>query len=140
LEFNPLPETLVTHWRQSQSQGLSQFLMPQVNQLIESLPSMYVMHNLLEEFGIYTQVARSNPLVLRIQPPLTITYEQVKDVLLAIEQVCFELDHSNKLVDIVIAKSTTGEHRPDKIINVATNGIVRCEPTGPGTPRDADRI
>jgi acetylornithine/succinyldiaminopimelate/putrescine aminotransferase/predicted amino acid dehydrogenase len=131
LEFNPLPPTLVTHWRQTQSQGLSQYLMPQATQLIESLPSMYVMHNLLEEFGIYTQVARSNPLVLRIQPPLTISFEQVKEVLAAIEQVCFELDHSNKMVEIVIAKSTTGEHRPDNAVTIKSNEVIRCEPAGP---------
>ena len=65
--------------------------MPQVNQLIESLPSMYVMHNLLEEFGMYPQVARSNPLVLRIQPPLTIdrgTAENAVAILREVFDLC----------------------------------------------------
>jgi hypothetical protein len=71
---------------------------------------MYAMQNLLNEFGIYTQVARSNPLVLRIQPPLTITHDEVDTVLAAIAEVCFELDHSNKIFDTIVVKSTLGEH------------------------------
>jgi 3-acetyloctanal aminotransferase len=120
LEFNPLPETIVSHWKQVQSQGLGYFLVPQMDKLVEAMPSMYAMQNLLNEFGIYTQVARSNPLVLRIQPPLTITHDEVRTVLAAIAEVCFELDRSNKIVDTIIVKSTLGEHtRSDKLPPVA---------------------
>ena len=66
LEFNPLSDIAVQHWKQMQSQGAGFFLVPQIEKLIESIPSMYAMQNLLNEFGIYTQVARSNSLVLRI--------------------------------------------------------------------------
>ena len=120
LEFNPLPETIVAHWKQMQSQGMAYFLVPQIDKLVESVPSMYAMQNLLNEFGIYTQVARSNPLVLRIQPPLTITEDEVDTVLAAIAEVCFELDRSNKIFDTIVVKSTLGEHtRSSKLPPVA---------------------
>jgi hypothetical protein len=72
------------------------------------------MHNLLESHGIYTQVARSNPLVLRIQPPLTITFDEVCQVLSALEEVCTGFNYSTRMVDAIISKSTLGEHQRTK--------------------------
>ena len=62
--------------------------------------------------GIYTQVTRSNPRVLRIQPPLTITEEQVRRFLAALESTCHELQFLNQTVDSIIRKSI-GTHRVD---------------------------
>jgi putrescine aminotransferase len=137
LEFNPLPETIVAHWRQMQSQGMGYFLVPQIDKLVEAVPSMYAMQNLLNEFGIYTQVARSNPLVLRIQPPLTITHDEVATVLAAIAEVCFELDRSNKIFDTIVVKSTLGEHTRSGKLPAASNRD-HAQPGSNGS-RDASR-
>jgi putrescine aminotransferase len=131
LEFNPLPEMVVNHWKQMQSGGMGFFLVPQVDKLIESIPSMYVMQNLLNEFGIYTQVARSNPLVLRIQPPLTITADEIEAALAAIAEVSFELDGSNKIFDTIVVKSTLGEHsRASKLPPVKSHDFLRPADNG----------
>jgi len=135
LEFNPLPETIVAHWKQMQSQGMGYFLVPQIDKLVEAVPSMYAMQNLLNEYGIYTQVARSNPLVLRIQPPLTITHDEVDSVLLAIAEVCFELDRSNKIFDTIVVKSTLGEHtRSSELPPVVNLGQSRAASNGSRDP------
>lgn len=135
LEFNPLPETIVAHWKQMQSQGMGYFLVPQIDKLVEAVPSMYAMQNLLNEYGIYTQVARSNPLVLRIQPPLTITHDEVDSVLLAIAEVCFELDRSNKIFDTIVVKSTLGEHtRSSELPSVANLDQPRAPVNGSRDP------
>lgn len=131
LEFNPLPDTVVNHWKQMQSGGMGYFLVPQIDKLIESIPSMYVMQNLLNEFGIYTQVARSNPLVLRIQPPLTITEDEIDSALAAIAEVCFELDSSNKIFDTIVVKSTLGEHtRTSQLPPVGAHGFAHPASNG----------
>lgn len=126
LEFNPVPEVIVAHWRQMQSQGMNYYLVPQIDKVVEAMPSMYAMQNLLNDFGIYTQVARSNPLVLRIQPPLTITEDEVDEVLAAIAEVCFELDRCNKIFSTIIVKSTLGEHtRKSKLPPVVAPDLIR---------------
>jgi acetylornithine/succinyldiaminopimelate/putrescine aminotransferase len=108
LEFHPLPKQFLSAWKLRF--GMGQFLMPEFESVIESIPTLYAMQGLIQEFGIYAQVARSNPLVLRLQPPLTITAEEVNQVLAAVEQVCFEFDRSNKMFDGILAKSTLGKH------------------------------
>jgi acetylornithine/succinyldiaminopimelate/putrescine aminotransferase len=70
------------------------------------------MQILMQAHGIYTQVTRSNPRVLRIQPPLTITEEQVRRFLLALESTCHELQFLNHAVDSIIRKSI-GTHQVD---------------------------
>jgi len=50
-------------------------------------------------------VTRSNPRVLRIQPPLTITEGQVRRFLEAVESTCHKLHFLFQTVDIIITKS-----------------------------------
>jgi putrescine aminotransferase len=59
--------------------------------ILAAMPAMVLMQRLLEEHRIYTLCARSNPLVLRVQPPLTITAEQIDQFLRAVDAVCQEL-------------------------------------------------
>jgi hypothetical protein len=65
----------------------------------------------LEEHRIYTQTARSNPRVLRIEPPLTVTAEEVARFLKAAEACCLEADFCNNLVDGIVAKTGLGQHQ-----------------------------
>jgi hypothetical protein len=84
--------------------------MPNSDRLIESIPVLHTMRVLLDEFGVYTQVARSNPFVMRLQPPLIVTDEQIDEVVDAIGQVAGQLDASNRLIEGMITKTVTGQH------------------------------
>ena len=110
LEFHPMPDTMVAHFKGMDLSGTARFLVPNLDDLIHSIPGVYAMQILLQVHGIYTQVTRSNPCVLRIQPPLTITEEQVRRFLDALESTCHELHFLNQTVDSIIRKSI-GTHQ-----------------------------
>ena len=112
LEFQPMPDTMVAHFKGMDPSGTTALLVPNLDDLIHSIPGLYAMQILLQVHGIYTQVTRSNPRVLRIQPPLTITEEQVRRFLEALECTCHELQFLNQTVDSIIRKSI-GSHRVD---------------------------
>jgi len=110
LEFEPLPPNIAAHWKSTDKTGMSSFLVPNFDRLVEGFHVIHAMQTLLQAHGIYTQVARSNPRVLRIQPPLTITAQQIDEFLNALEQTCSEIDYSAGLLDGMIAKSGIGHH------------------------------
>jgi acetylornithine/succinyldiaminopimelate/putrescine aminotransferase len=105
LEFEPMPDTMVAHFKGMDPSGATSLLVPNLDDLIHSIPGLYAMQILLQAHGIYTQVTRSNPRVLRIQPPLTIAEEQVGRFLDALERTCQELDFLNQTVDSIVRKS-----------------------------------
>jgi acetylornithine/succinyldiaminopimelate/putrescine aminotransferase len=105
LELRPMPDTMVTHFKGMDPSGSISLLVPNLDDVIHSIPGLYVMQILLQAHGIYTQVTRSNPRVLRIQPPLAITQEQVSRFLSALESTCQELQFLNQTVDSIIRKS-----------------------------------
>ena len=111
LEFTPPSPALKHHFQRTGGSNAAWALIPNYPELVASLPSVYIMSTLLQEHGIYTQVARSNPLVLRIQPPLIITQSQVDRFLEALEQTCSELDYFSQALNTILAKSI-GEHEP----------------------------
>jgi putrescine aminotransferase len=119
LEFNPLPRTLVKHFKGMDTSGLAAFQVADLEGLIHSIPGLYVMQTLLEKHGIYTQVARSNPRVLRIQPPLTVTEEQAVRFLDALEETCSELAFLFDMADRVLSKSV-GTHQAEPAGMVGT--------------------
>jgi len=49
--------------------------------------------------------------VLRIEPPLGITSQQVDEFLAAVAECCGETDFSNRMFDGIIAKSGMGQHQ-----------------------------
>jgi hypothetical protein len=57
-------------------------------------------------------VARSNPLVLRVQPPLIVSAQEIDRFLAAMGECCRVLDSSYKMFDGITAKSALGQHRP----------------------------
>ena len=65
-------------------------------------------------YGIYSQVARSNPFVLRIQPPLTIEDEQIDQLLAALDIIAPDLADCAMMVESIVSKSTIGLHEGDK--------------------------
>jgi acetylornithine/succinyldiaminopimelate/putrescine aminotransferase/predicted amino acid dehydrogenase len=109
-ELNPLPELMKSHWKALVSGGTTGYLIPNLDSFLDSIPALYLMSTLLDEYGIYTQTTRSNPRVLRVQPPLTVTSEEVERFLQAVREVCREADFSNKLFETMVTKSGIGRH------------------------------
>jgi len=110
LELFPLRSSIVAHWKQNDPSGVMQYLLPDADGLAQGMPTMYLLQTLLTQHGMYTQIARSNQQVLRVQPPLTITEEEVDRFLLGVEQTCREIEASSSLVDGLISKSVAGHH------------------------------
>lgn len=111
LEFNPLPDAIAAHWKALDGGGISSYLVSNFDQMIEGLPAMYAMQTLLNDYGIYTQVTRSNPRVLRIQPPLTVRRDEISAFLDAMRQICEESEFAQRLFDGVVAKTNLGKHQ-----------------------------
>ncbi len=108
LEMNPTAESIVSHWKDIDDSMLSTALGTKMDEILQNISSTHVMYSLLNHYGIYTQTARSNPLVLRIQPPLTINAEQVDSFLHAIKCVAEEIAYIIDLVDGLFARTGTG--------------------------------
>ena len=68
--------------------GLAPFVSPEMGAFLDAFHALHAMHTLMEGHGIYTQFTRSNPLVLRIEPPLTLSDVQVDEFLAAFEKTC----------------------------------------------------
>jgi hypothetical protein len=99
--------------RQLGSGELGSHLVPNLEAMLDGHIALYVMLALLEEHRIYTQTARSNPRVLRIEPPLTITADEVSWFLEAADACCVEADFCNNLVDGIVAKTGLGQHQSE---------------------------
>ncbi|HIE96975.1 MAG TPA: aminotransferase class III-fold pyridoxal phosphate-dependent enzyme [Planctomycetes bacterium] len=110
LEFHPIPANLADHWRASDPTGTASMLIPQYDRLVNGFHVLHALQTLLHGHGIYAQTCRSNPFVLRLQPPLIVTAEQIDSLLMALEQTCEEIDYVTSLVDDLVAKTGIGEH------------------------------
>jgi putrescine aminotransferase len=110
LEFSPLAANISAHWKGIDRTGMSQYVVPNLDKMIDTIHVLHAMQTLLQAHGIYTQVARSQPRVLRIEPPLTLTAEHADQFLNALEQTCEEIDFSTGLIDGMIAKTGLGQH------------------------------
>jgi len=110
LEFTPLPDSIRSHMKGLGSGEAGRYLIPNLEGMLEGHIALYVMSALLDEYRIYTQTARSNPRVIRIQPPLTITADEVDRFLAALEDTCLEADFANHIVDGTVAKSGLGQY------------------------------
>jgi acetylornithine/succinyldiaminopimelate/putrescine aminotransferase/predicted amino acid dehydrogenase len=123
LEFQQLAPHIKAHWRAIDQSGLTGYLIPNLDKMVDSIHVMHAMQTLLHAHSVYTQVARSNPQLLRIQPPLNITAEQVQQFLSAIEATCEEIDYSTSLIDGMIAKTGIGQHNAsDRHASAESNG------------------
>ncbi len=107
LEFHPLPKQAQRHWAGSDS-WMGSLLGTDVEAILSTFSVLYVVQTLLDAHRIYTQSARSNPFVVRIQPPLIITSEQVQRFLSAMGETCEELDRAIRLTDNLMARSVNG--------------------------------
>jgi putrescine aminotransferase len=111
LEFKPLPAAIKAHWKQTDGSRNSALWVPNLETMLDAVPALFVVYNLLQAHGIFAQTTRSNPCVLRIEPPLGITSQQVDEFLAAVAECCGETDFSNRMFDGIIAKSGMGQHQ-----------------------------
>lgn len=103
LELNPISDMMKRHNCKTNSE--SSMMIPGYDTMISSFPTVYLSAILLEKYRIYTQTARSNPNVLRIQPPLLIREDEVDYFLNAVESILLELDSVGSLLSSILTKS-----------------------------------
>ncbi len=119
LEFNPMSTAAAAHWHQLKETRLSKYLIPNLGRMLDSMSTLYTMQALLAEHKIYTQVTRSNPLVLRVQPPLTISSAEVNRFLKALDQTIGEMEFRESSIRDVIAKTGVGRHEKKPAPSIA---------------------
>lgn len=122
VELSPLNPLVAKHMKRADVTGMLQHLVGGLDELMQALPAAFQMQMLLQQHGVYTQVTRSNPLVLRLQPPLTITEAQVDQFLIAFEQTTRAGQNVEDLFDVLISKAVTGHH--DAIQDAAVDTAV----------------
>lgn len=110
LEFSPLLPSIAAHYKASDQTGMLKYIMRDFDGVIDTVPALYALQSLLNVYGIYAQVARSNPFVLRIQPPLTIEEAEVDQLLAALETIAPDLADCALMVDTIVSRSTLGIH------------------------------
>jgi 3-acetyloctanal aminotransferase len=110
LEFERLPGNLKSHWLATDPTGLAPYMGREMNQFIDAFHVLHAMQTLLHGHGIYTQFTRSNPQVLRVEPPLTLTESQAQEFLAAMDKTCSEIDYIVGLIGEMIAKTSIGKH------------------------------
>jgi acetylornithine/succinyldiaminopimelate/putrescine aminotransferase/predicted amino acid dehydrogenase len=111
VEFLPLPRAVAHHFKGMDQSPLTQYLVPDLDEMVSAIPAAHMVHALQEGHGIYTQLTRSSPHVMRVQPPLTVTEEEAARFLGALEQACAEGELLRDLLEPVLTRSI-GEHRP----------------------------
>jgi putrescine aminotransferase len=105
LEFHALSPTLLTNFKGFDHSGANRWLVPGYEDIVRTIPALYVQSNLLHEHAIYTQVARSNPQVLRVQPPLIVGAAQVDRFLEALRSTCAEWAGIGACAEAILSKS-----------------------------------
>ncbi len=118
IELSPLAESVISHLKRTDSTGMLQYMMQGFDAMISSFPAVFQMQILLEHYHIYTQVARSNPLVLRVQPPLTIDTGKVAHFLSSFGRTCRLGQKVEDLFDEVITRSISGQHAVNRSADV----------------------
>lgn len=138
VELTPLTESVVTHLKRTDSSGMLQYLMSGVDEMVRSFPTVFQMQILLEHYHIHTQVARSNPLVLRIQPPLTIDEAKADHFLNAFGRTCVLGQKVEGLFDEVITRSISGQHGSNHDAEADHNTMRNGGPQISTTPAEID--
>lgn len=110
LEFERLAPNLKSHWMATDPSGLAPYLGREMGQFIDAFHVLHAMQTLLHGHGMYTQFTRSNPQVLRVEPPLTLTESQAQEFLVAVDKTCGEIDYIVELISEMIAKTSLGKH------------------------------
>jgi hypothetical protein len=123
---------VAAHWKAIDATGLTPFLVPGFQQMLDTTTALYIVQTLLEACGIYIQSARLDPRVLRIQPPLTIDSSHVDAILASLEKTCLELDDARRFADSVISKTVIGLHESSE------NARIGRPPVAAGTPDNGD--
>ncbi len=110
LEFHPLPNRTLQHWHGLSPDSSTRYVTQNMDRTLSTMPALYMQRVLLDQHRIYAQTARSQPLVLRIEPPLTVTEEELERLLDALDQACEGFEYALSLTDEVIGRTAVGRH------------------------------
>ncbi|NIL97586.1 MAG: aminotransferase class III-fold pyridoxal phosphate-dependent enzyme [Planctomycetales bacterium] len=110
VELAPLTESVAAHIKRADPAGMIQYLSRHLDEIVETLPAIFQMQTLFEKYGIYSQVTRSRPLVLRVQPSLTIEASMVDQFLAAFAESCKAGMQVENVFDVMITRSVSGHH------------------------------
>ena len=124
VEFQPLPASIRNHWLECS--GMLAMAIPHLRERIDALPAFYVMQSLLRHHGIYTQLCRSQPHVLRIEPPLNIDSAQVQQFLTALEASVQEIDLTNQMFVDCLSKSIRGVLDARRLVSSPAPAVVNA--------------
>ncbi len=113
VELAPLTESVASHLQRAEAAGMMQYLSEHLEEIVRSLPAIFQMQTLFDKYGIYSQVTRSNPLVLRIQPPLTIEAAMIDQFLTAFAESCQAGMQIENVFDVMITRSVSGHHEAE---------------------------
>ncbi len=105
LEFHELSPSLMANFKGFNQSGETWWLVPSHEDLLRTIPALYVQSTLLHQHAIYTQVTRSNPHVLRVQPPLIVSAAQVERFLEALRSTCSEWALLSGCAETILSKS-----------------------------------
>ena len=108
LEFQPLSDEISAAWKAVDESGLMPSLF-QARRSDQQHSGPVRDAGPARRHGIYTQVA-ARPARLRIEPPLTISTEQVDYFLARLEKVTSEWELGTHVLSTVISKSVIGHH------------------------------
>ncbi len=123
VELTPLTPIVAKHLKRADLMGLLQYLGNSLDDITRNLPAIFQMQMLLKYHGIYAQMTRSHPLVLRVQPPLTITEQQADAFLAAFRKTCTAGQRVENMFDAIISHAIAGDHsKPGRGEAVACNG------------------
>jgi putrescine aminotransferase len=114
VELHPPPHCLSELTRGLLAGPGGAFLVEGLDRVVDGLLATHVLTLLIREHAVFTQVTRSSPRVLRIEPPLTISQAQVAQFLDAFAQTCAEVEAACATFDEMAAKSTLGRHGSDE--------------------------
>jgi 3-acetyloctanal aminotransferase len=114
VEFNPPSQSIIGRLQGLLAGGASAYLVPGIEGIQKALTATYIVALLLQEHGIYAQVARSNPCLLRVEPPLILKAEEAAQFIAALDQCCAEIDSLYSTLDQTIAKAVLGKHSHDE--------------------------
>ncbi len=109
VEFHPMPKLIAAHWKAVDTGGTNQYLVPEHDEIIDSFPATYIMQNLLQAYGIYTQSCRANPHVVRFQPPLIVNPKQINGLADAVKSILSELEVWFNRMDGLFLSSNLGK-------------------------------
>jgi putrescine aminotransferase len=110
VELLPSRESIFSQLQHLLAGDAAALALPGLTPLLANITAPYLATVLLRAHGICTQLA--GPGVLRVQPPLVVTADEVAEFLRAMDAACGEVQSLAMSFDRIVAKSGLGQRSP----------------------------